>query len=121
MVDLRQKELADWQAANFDNSELECLSREELIKTIHILQMALGIAEEAGEIAHHVLKGTQHIRGGINGINVKEVVDGVGDCLIYGTQLLTAVDADVEEGITSTIDSILERNWKENPTGAKKD
>lgn len=117
MIDLRQRELADWQARNFPVTELLSLSKEELVKTILILQVTLGICEEAGEVAHHVLKGTQGIRGGINGINKAEVADGVSDVLIYGQQLLSKLEINAEVEIADVIEKVLQRDWRANPDG----
>jgi NTP pyrophosphatase (non-canonical NTP hydrolase) len=105
MLDLKQKQLDEWQARNFgrhDDDALKC---------------ALGMSEEVGEVCHHVLKGTQRIRGGTNGLNKAEVADGVADVLIYGIQLLSIIGVDAEKEIASVIDKVLERDWKKNPEG----
>lgn len=106
MIDLRQKELADWQERNFgepdDDTALKC---------------ALGMAEEVGEVCHHVLKGTQGIRGGVNGIDSDEVADGVADVLIYGLQLLSFLNLDAEREIAAVIEKVLQRDWKSDPAG----
>lgn len=109
MIDLKQKELDVWQAKNFgrhDDDALKC---------------ALGMAEEVGEVCHHVLKGTQKIRGGIDGLNKAEIADGVADTLIYGLQLLSVIGVDAEKEIVSVIDKVLARDWKKDPTGSKCD
>ncbi len=106
-IDLRQQELLEWQERNFgkhDDDALKC---------------ALGMAEEVGEVCHHVLKGTQRIRGGVNGINKKEVADGVADVLIYGIQLLSKLDMDAGHEIEKVIHNVLARDWVENPDGKK--
>lgn len=106
MIDLKQNELAVWQLENFgisDNTALHC---------------ALGMAEEVGEICHHILKGTQKIRGGINGVNKVEVADGVADTFIYGMQLLSCYGIDAEKEIAAVIAKVLQRNWIDNPTGS---
>ena len=105
MIDLKQKELADWQARNFSSQEDDAL------------KCALGMAEEVGEVCHHVLKGTQRIRGGMNGLNKEEIADGVADTLIYGLQLLSVLGLDAEKEIAAVIDKVLQRDWKENPAG----
>ena len=115
MIDLKQKELYDWQKRNFPTDHLLELPKEQLIGIILILQVTLGINEEAGEIAHHVLKGTQMIRGGANGINKKEVANGVGDNLIYGMQLLSLLKLKAEDEIPEVIEEVLARNWVDNP------
>ena len=105
MIDLKQKELNIWQAKNFANHPDDAL------------RCALGMAEEVGEVCHHILKGTQKIREGINGINKEEVADGVADTLIYGLQLLSVLGIDAEKEITAVIEKVLQRDWKKNPEG----
>lgn len=117
MVSLRQKELAVWQEKNFPKARLMEMSKEDLVEMIVKLQVALGMAEEVGEICHHVLKGTQKIRGGIDGINRAEVADGFGDVMIYGTQLCSRTGIDAEKAINDTIDVVLARDWIGNPEG----
>ena len=105
MIDLRQQELFKWQDLNFgtpDDTPLKC---------------ALGMAEETGEVCHHVLKGMQGIRGGVNGINKEEIADGVADVLIYGIQLLSFLGLDAEVEISAVIKKVLQRDWRNNPTG----
>jgi NTP pyrophosphatase (non-canonical NTP hydrolase) len=105
MIDLKQKELADWQDRNFGRSDDDAM------------RCALGMAEEVGEVCHHVLKGTQKIREGIDGIDKEQVADGVADTLIYGIQLLTALGLDADEEISKVINMVLERDWVKNPSG----
>ena len=105
MIDLKQKELDEWQARNFgrhDDDALKC---------------ALGMAEEVGEVCHHVLKGMQRIRGGVNGMNKAEIADGVADTLIYGLQLLSVIGLDAEAEISAVIEKVLNRDWVNNPKG----
>jgi len=105
MIDLKQKELDDWQARNFGRHYDD------------LLKCALGMAEEVGEVCHHVLKGTQKIRSGLNDINKAEIADGVADTLIYGLQILSLLGLDAEEEISAVIDKVLQRDWKANPSG----
>ena len=105
MIDLRQKELKEWQERNFGTHN------------DNLLKCALGVAEEAGEICHHVLKGTQKIREGVDGINKEEVADGVADTLIYGIQLLSILGLDAEKEISVVIEKVLKRDWIKNPAG----
>lgn len=105
MIDLRQKDLANWQERNFGSHSDDAL------------KCALGMAEEVGEVCHHVVKGAQKIRGGVNGIDCDAVADGVADVLIYGIQLLSAIGVDAESEIQGVIDKVLKRDWKKNPSG----
>lgn len=108
MIDLKQKELAEWGERNFGRHDDD------------VLKVALGMAEEVGEVCHHVLKGTQKIRGGIDGLNKAEIADGVADTFIYGIQLLSKLGMDAEKEISEVIDKVLARDWKKNPGGDKK-
>lgn len=105
MLSLKQKELHEWQERNFGTHEDD------------VLKCALGMAEEVGEVCHHVLKGTQRIRSGVNGINAEQVADGVADTFIYGIQLLSVLGMNAEEVIAKTIDEVLTRDWTTNRKG----
>ena len=106
MIDLKQFELRVWQTANFGKHDDEAM------------RCALGMAEEVGEVCHHVLKGIQGIRGGVDGLNKKEIADGVADTVIYGLQLLSCLSMDAEKEIAEVIDKVLERDWVKNPSGS---
>ena len=118
MIDLKQKELYAWQQRNFPTTKLEKLSKEELIKIILILQITVGINEEVGEVSHHVLKGIQGIRGGVNGIQTDEVADGICDSLIYGLQLLSLLKIDAEKEFGKVIEEVLNRDWTNDAMNA---
>jgi len=105
MIDLKQKELAQWQAKNFGVHDTD------------LLRTALGCAEESGELCHAVLKGTQKIRDGVNGVDPLAVADAVADTLIYGIQAISAVGLDAETEIAKVIDKVLARDWSTNKSG----
>jgi len=119
MIDLKQTMLKNWQEKNFPRSRYEAMTKDELIDMILIMQFTLGMAEEVGEICHHILKGAQGIRGGVNGIDKKQVADGFGDTIVFGEQLCSALDINAEEEVSEVIDAVLKRNWKEDPSGKK--
>ncbi len=111
MIDLNdlQERLAIWQKQNFPPRPLS-------IKEQHMLRMALGICEEAGEVAHVILKGSQGIRSGKYDYDYKEIADGCIDCFIFSLQLLTAIGVDIEkELIRVSEDVILKRDWIKFP------
>jgi len=107
MIDLKQKELARWQAKHFGTHEDDPL------------RFVVGMSEEVGEVAHHVLKGIQGIRGGQGGINKHEVADGVADSFIYGMQLLSTLGINAEEVLERTINEVMQRDWINNPDNGK--
>lgn len=117
MIDLKQRELAEWQEMNFPRARYEAMSKDQLIDMVLIMQFALGMAEEVGEVCHHVLKGTQQIREGVKGIDADEVADGVVDTHIFGTQLLTKLNKDIERETAEVTEKVLQRDWVNNPTG----
>lgn len=103
MLYLRQADLADWQDKNFG------------VHDDDLLAFAVGMAEEVGEVCHHILKGRQGIREGVNGIDKAEVLDGVTDTLIYGLQILSRLGIDAEKEMPAIIQKVLSRNWVEDP------
>lgn len=110
MMDLRsiQKDLWNWQNKNFG----------EPANDFH-KDMALGMSEEVGELCHHILKGSQKIREGVNGPDLEEVADAFGDTFIYGLQLLSYFDLDAETVIRIVVKQILDRDWKKNAENGK--
>lgn len=102
MIDLKQEELGKWQQYNFGKVSSEWL--------------AMGIAEEVGELCHLLLKRAQVIREGYTQDGVKEgIADAVGDMLVYGIQLLTNEGLDAEQELSFVIENVLLRDWKKFP------
>jgi len=121
MIDLKQIELKEWQERNFPRSRYEAMTKDQLIDMILAMQFTLGMAEEVGEVAHHILKGIQAIRGGVNGFNINQIADGVVDSGVFGQQLLSHFGVDSEKETSKVIDEVLKRNWIVNPAGDKKE
>lgn len=105
MIDLKQKELAAWQAYNFGIATPE--------------QVTLGMAEEVGELCHAILKRSQNIREGHNSNCLHEIADAFGDVMIYGIQLMSIEGLDAEQVLRATIDHVLTRDWRKNPQNGK--
>ena len=96
---LMQKELSDWQTRNFGGATTE--------------DMALGMAEEVGELCHMILKRKQKIREGADGSNLKdEIADAVADTFVFGVQVLTCEGLDAEVAITQVFEKVLKRVWR---------
>lgn len=94
-----QVRMARWQARNFGYQPIE---RE-----------VLGVSEEAGELAHAVLKGLQ----GIRGMDDREAyrakaADALADIAIYSMQVATSLRIDYGTIIQATAEKVLERDWK---------
>ena len=103
MIDLKQKELNEWQKYNFS----EGLTSD----------MIIGMLEELGELGHFYLKGKQGIREGANGDCKEKMADAFGDVVIYGIQVMTSIGLDAEDVLRDTITEVLKRDWKNNPAG----
>lgn len=104
-LNLVQERLAKWQKKNFPEIPLPP-------KEVRLLQLALGMCEEAGEVAYEVLKSSQRIRNGAGEDKTKEeIVDGVIDTFIYGMQILSALGVEVEDPLIQVVESILKRDW----------
>ncbi len=101
MISLRQQELAKWQHENFDKSDITAE------------WLALGMAEEVGELCHMLLKRKQGIREGKNGNQLKpEIADAFADTVIFGIQLMEYEGIDAEQALRATIEQVLKRKWK---------
>jgi NTP pyrophosphatase (non-canonical NTP hydrolase) len=99
-----QVRLARWQARNFGVASHE--------------QMALGVAEEAGELAHAVLKHSQGIRGMADPEAYREAAgDAIADVAIYAIQLATALRLDFATLLMATAEKVMERDWRANAAG----
>lgn len=100
MINLRQKELADWQEKNFGS------------KTKSSEWQFMGMVEEMGELGHALLKKKQ----GIRNMTHEDVADAFADTIIYGIQIMTAEGIDAEKAIKDTIDKVLQRDWIKYPS-----
>lgn len=113
MISLRQKELADWQQKNFKDG--------------NVGDMMLGMVEELGELAHHILKYKRKIRNyapenfskpGEMVKKYREVVgDAFSDIIIYGIQIMTFEGIDAEVVLEKIIKEVLQRDFNVNPSG----
>jgi NTP pyrophosphatase (non-canonical NTP hydrolase) len=98
--DLRtfQAEVAEWAERNFGETAA--------------WQTALGVSEEAGEVARVVLKNSQGIRGfetpeALRAHLAKEAADVV----IYLAHLLDIVGVDLQWAIATTWERVRQRDW----------
>jgi len=80
---------------------------------------AMGIGEEAGEILHMVRVDFQGIREGLDKEKVRdEIMDGVGDVIIYAMNLCSLYGINIEDAIAKTASKVLKRDWVNNPGSA---
>lgn len=96
----RQQKLAEWQAR-----ELPCEDDAR-----QRLRLALGVAEEAGEVARCVLKGDQDIRGGAE-VWREKLGGEIGDVVVYLIQLATLNGLDFEECVEGAVCKVLARRF----------
>lgn len=101
-INLRQLQLeqAAWQAHNFPEADLQ--------------QAALGVAEEAGELCHSVLKLTQGIRG-TREEHVEAIKDAVADLIVFLSQVCNKADINLQDCINETWPKVRQRDWKQFP------
>lgn len=102
IFNLHQKELAKWQQLNFGQPNIK--------------DMALGMAEEVGELCHVILKRDQGIRS-YNERSDDLIADAFADAVIFGIQLMSCMGKDAEKVITDTIALVIKRDWVNNPQG----
>jgi len=102
-----QGKLKQWQERNFDD---DCTGPE---------WMALGAAEELGEVSHIIVKAKQRIRqhqAGLDDKSLEELADGVADTVIYLMQLCSHLGISFGNALFLTADTVMKRNWRENKT-----
>lgn len=74
----------------------------------------LGVCEEAGELAHAVLKMRQGIRG-THEQHIAAIEDAAGDITIYLCGLFSNLGLDLEAAVSKAWTEVQTRDWKENP------
>lgn len=85
----------------------------------HITAMmeTMGVCEEAGELAHAVLKMEQGIRGTADK-HLMEAADALGDIVIYACGVASALGLDFENCIQQAWVQVSKRDWsKHKETG----
>ncbi len=100
-----QVRLARWQNRNFGVPSLP--------------EITLGVCEEAGELAHAVLKNTQRIRGLAAPDEFRAAAgDAIADATIYLMQAATALRLDFESLVAGVAAQVMLRDWKADPQAA---
>lgn len=96
--------LVRWQTRNFGSADVR--------------EQTLGVCEEAGELAHAILKGAQGIRGLDNREKMREEAgDAIADCAVYLMQVCTALRLDFGTLLHGIAQNVLNRDWKRDPNG----
>lgn len=96
-----QEEREHWVAYNFPNHQ----------ETDSIL----GVVEEMGELAHHLLKRGQGIRGG-DVDHDAEIRDACADLVIFLLGIASHEGFDLMDEIRVTWDQVRRRDWVRYPT-----
>ena len=80
-------------------------------KDLTIIKCALGANEEAGELAHVVLKSITGTYGFDDKEKVREkVVDSVIDMFVFGIQILNEYNVNFEEAFPKVLEDVVDRN-----------
>lgn len=95
-----QQERDQWVARNFPGDMMT--------------DSLLGAVEELGELAHHVLKMSQGIRGDEQH-HREEIADAVADCVIFLAGIASHLSIDYGELVQSTWDRVKQRDWVNHP------
>jgi NTP pyrophosphatase (non-canonical NTP hydrolase) len=92
-----QRESCEWRARAYP-------------ETRSIELQALGVCEEAGELAHAVLKYKQGIRGYDREKTREEVADAIGDIMIYACGVADQLDIDISRAVYEAWEHVRDRN-----------
>lgn len=106
-----QQQSAEWRAKNFPPKSYDPI-------TTSAMEQALGVCEEAGEMAHHVLKMVQQIRG-TREEHLEQIEDACGDIFIYMCGLATRLDFDLHDAFQKAWDEVKQRDWEKNSFDGK--
>jgi NTP pyrophosphatase (non-canonical NTP hydrolase) len=101
-LDTLQREAREWRRENFPEE-----SRTAPLQ-------ALGVCEEAGELAHCILKMEQGIRGSRD-YHRLNAADAVGDIIIYLTGLCDNLGLSLSACVQDAWIQVKQRDWVENP------
>jgi NTP pyrophosphatase (non-canonical NTP hydrolase) len=95
-----QAERNVWAATNFPDDTL--------------VDSVMGAVEELGELAHHLLKRKQGIRGDA-AFHTAEIEDAVADCVIFLAGVATHEQFDFGHAVQKAWDRVKERDWTIHP------
>lgn len=103
MINLKgiQAEVKEWRDRNFPGADIK--------------QRTLGVCEEAGELAHVVLKQEQAIRGyDDEAVALAGVKDATGDLVIFLMGVCDFYGFDLDDAIKETWNHVRQRDWLKN-------
>lgn len=70
----------------------------------------MGAVEELGELAHHILKRKQGIRGDV-AMHTAEIEDAVADCVIFLAGIATHEHFAFGDAVQKAWDQVKNRDW----------
>ena len=89
-----------WQTRNFGKMPTE--------------DSILGIVEEIGELAHHLLKKKQKVRGTPEFHDMK-MKDAIGDIIVFLMGFCTGMGWDIEDILIEVWSEVSKRDWIKDP------
>lgn len=96
-----QRQRNEWVQRNFGDNDT-------------LMSSYLGASEEMGELAHHLLKRDQGIRGSAEH-HTAEIRDAVCDTIIFLIGVATHEGFDIGEALTETWEQVRARDWVNAP------
>jgi len=95
-LDVWQQKIVNWQKENFP--------------TCQDWELALGVCEEAGELADCVLKIHRKLR--LNEYTEQRLQDAIGDIIVYLFGLCHSKGWKLSDVIETTGEDVLKRSWR---------
>lgn len=105
MLKQTQAEIIEWSTRNFG----ECPNSTIPLR----ISSFLGMVEEIGELAHHVLKMGQNIRGSRE-VHLAGVVDSIADLLVFTLDFCARNGMDAEDILSEVWSKVKQRDWKKD-------
>lgn len=100
-----QKNLNSWLEHNFPETTSD--------------QQLKGVMEELGELCHADLKTAQGIRGYTQEKAQDEIMDAVGDIVIYLINYCNTRNISFRDSVGMAYSTVMKRDWIKDPTGGK--
>lgn len=100
-----QQKLSAWLKHNFPETNSD--------------QQLKGVMEELGELCHADLKAHQGIRGYTPEKAKDEIMDAVGDIIIYLINYCNTKDISFKDSLDMAYSTVMKRDWIKNPTNGK--
>lgn len=106
-----QQQRKEWVAQNFGTPESDRYN-------LNLIESALGVVEEVGELAHSILKRGQLIRGS-RAQHSSDIRDAIGDIVVFLAGVAEAEGLQLGDVVEEVWQEVVERNWVANPQDGK--